>query len=71
MLEWGMWVQMVALGVIFFRIWFLSLTKVSNHNLKTSIAWLGWEVCRGLRLEVNNKISNVQQNVGLVLIFSG
>jgi hypothetical protein len=32
---------------------------------------LGWEVCRGLGLEANNKINNVQQNVGLVLIFSG
>jgi hypothetical protein len=29
------------------------------------------EICRGLGLQVNNKICNVWHNVGLVLVFHG
>jgi len=29
------------------------------------------EICRGLGLQINNKICNVRQNVGLILIFNG
>ncbi len=30
----------------------------------------GWDISRGLGLETNNKIHNVQQNVGLFMVFN-
>jgi len=46
-----------------------SLIKIYNYNFRISIAWLGWEVSKGLKLETNSKIYNIRQNINFVLVF--
>jgi len=38
--------------------------------LKLQLCDWRWEVSKRLRLETNNKICNVRQNVGLVMVFN-
>jgi hypothetical protein len=46
-----------------------SLIKTYNYNFKISIALLGWEVFKGLKLEANKKIYNIRKNTNFVLLF--
>jgi hypothetical protein len=51
------------------RFFFFFLIESYNYNFRISIAWLGWEVFKGLKLEMNSKIYNIWQNTNFVIVF--
>jgi hypothetical protein len=58
-------------GYFCFKNWLFYSTKADIIVLKLQLCDWGWEVCKGLGLEIDNKICNVRQNVGFILIFNG
>jgi hypothetical protein len=50
-------------------LFYFILRKTYNYNFRISIAWLGREVFKGLKLEANNKIYNIRQKLNFVIVF--